>query len=258
MDNKKLIGQRINSALALRGYKQKDLAKELNVTDNTVSYFCSGSRIPNTIQIIEIAKFLEVSTDYLLGNAKEPTTDVKMQSVIQYTGLSESSLQTIMYVNKNDTYLHILNMVLSDLGFVSNFISNINLLYDSNCKICGREIEIYSFLLKRLNENFKSECDPKDSLNELHRMINDNSCIEDKLRYEREEKDFRTYKAITNFQELLNSFINDNCEQYQYREELKKEYDRTMRMLYDIKAKQTYELESKNKERNSSENDENS
>ncbi len=95
MDNKKIIGQRINSALALYGYKQKDLAKALNVTDNTISYFCKGSRTPNTIQIIEIAKFLNVSSDYLLGLTKIENTKEDMIIARKTTGLSKEAINNI-------------------------------------------------------------------------------------------------------------------------------------------------------------------
>jgi transcriptional regulator with XRE-family HTH domain len=61
------IGSHIKALLAFKGIKQKDLAKYLGVTDNTISYFCSGSRVPNAEQIIKIAEYLEVSADYILG-----------------------------------------------------------------------------------------------------------------------------------------------------------------------------------------------
>ena len=43
MDNRKVIGQRINSALAAANIKQKELAAALGVTDNTISYFSRPS-----------------------------------------------------------------------------------------------------------------------------------------------------------------------------------------------------------------------
>ncbi len=62
MDNNynEIIGQRINAALALSNIKQKELAKELGVKDNVVSYWCSGKRTPNTEQIIKISKMLNI------------------------------------------------------------------------------------------------------------------------------------------------------------------------------------------------------
>lgn len=63
----KELGARIAVALKLNGLKQKDLAKELGVSCSTVSYWCSGGRVPNVRQLYEIARRLNVSADYLLG-----------------------------------------------------------------------------------------------------------------------------------------------------------------------------------------------
>lgn len=122
MDNKKIIGQRINSALAKKDLKQKDLAQHLGVTDNTVSYFCSGNRTPNTSQIIEIAKFLEVSTDYLLGLAQEPTTDKDFNYVCEYTGLSSEAVIALI-----DMREHRETRAFSDL--LSCLLSHPNFMY---------------------------------------------------------------------------------------------------------------------------------
>ena len=84
-----LIGKRINETLAIKDVKQKDLAKAIGVTDNTISYFVSGKRTPNTEQIIEIAKFLNVSADYLLGLSSNMTTDTELQAVCEYIGLDD-------------------------------------------------------------------------------------------------------------------------------------------------------------------------
>lgn len=62
-----VIGNRINILLKSSGKKQKDLAEFLDVTANTVSYYVTGTRTPNVEQIINIARFFEVSTDYILG-----------------------------------------------------------------------------------------------------------------------------------------------------------------------------------------------
>lgn len=91
----KIIGQRINAALALNSIKQKELAKELGIKDNVVSYWCSGKRTPNTEQIIEIADFLNVSADYLLGLSNAATSDKDLQFVCDYTGLNKKSVEQI-------------------------------------------------------------------------------------------------------------------------------------------------------------------
>lgn len=84
-----IIGRRINTVLAEKNIKQKDLASALGVTDNTISYFVSGKRTPNTEQIIKIAKFLDVSSDYLLGLSGAKSTNEIVQKIHKYTGLDE-------------------------------------------------------------------------------------------------------------------------------------------------------------------------
>lgn len=97
MDNitKKTIGKRINNALAFRNVKQKELAKVLEISDNTVSFFCSGSRVPNHEQIIQIAKYLNVSADYLLGLTDSMTNNKDIQFICDYTGLNSSVINIL-------------------------------------------------------------------------------------------------------------------------------------------------------------------
>lgn len=97
MDNKNQISMRINSALAERGKMQKELAAAIGVTDNTISYFCSGKRTPNTNQIIAIAKYLHTSADYLLGLSNAIDADTTVQQVSKYTGLSSEAIDAIKF-----------------------------------------------------------------------------------------------------------------------------------------------------------------
>lgn len=155
MDNKKIIGQRINSALAKKDLKQKDLAQHLGVTDNTVSYFCSGNRTPNTSQIIEIAKFLEVSTDYLLGLAQEPTTDKDFNYVCEYTGLSSEAVIALI-----DMREHRETRAFSDL--LSCLLSHPNFMYLLGLLegyiVPHKETISESFAMSRAVINYKDLC----------------------------------------------------------------------------------------------------
>lgn len=90
-----IIGQRIDEALAFRNVKQKELAKELGVKDNVVSYWCSGTRTPNTQQIVQISKQLNVSADYLLGVSEAKTNNIEIKAICDYTGLSENVIENL-------------------------------------------------------------------------------------------------------------------------------------------------------------------
>lgn len=65
------IGKFIERALNEKGVSQKEIADVLGVAPNIISYFCHDKRIPNTQQVLEIANYLNVSTDYLLGYGEE-------------------------------------------------------------------------------------------------------------------------------------------------------------------------------------------
>lgn len=127
---KKTIGRKINEALASANLKQKELAKELNVTDNTVSYWCSGSRVPNTEQIIHISKFLNVSTDYLLDFTKNPTTNKDDSFITDCLGLDEKSIKLLKSING------------SDFSNAINFMMSHNRIYPllRNIKECKDEL----------------------------------------------------------------------------------------------------------------------
>lgn len=96
---RKTVGERINTLLAEQERSQKELAEVLSVRPNVISYFCKGTRTPNTEQIYQIAKFFGVSSDYLLGLSKSQTTDDFERAVCDYTGFSEKALKEVFAIN---------------------------------------------------------------------------------------------------------------------------------------------------------------
>lgn len=91
MHNKlsEIVGQRINTLLGEQNKLQKELAQYLGVKDNVISYFCSGSRIPNVEQVTRIAEFFNTTADYLLGMSAVSTRNEDIQDICSYTGLSQ-------------------------------------------------------------------------------------------------------------------------------------------------------------------------
>lgn len=146
-DLAKTIGDRINEALALRDVKQKDLAKMLGVTDNTVSYYCSGSRTPNTQQITEIAKFLNVSADWLLGLSDNRTTDQATKELCETLGLSDLAIDLLKRskISKNQPMQNLINVLTED-----HFAKS-----DKKWGVTSSFIELFSdfFTLANMNED---------------------------------------------------------------------------------------------------------
>ena len=119
--NNGIIGQRINEALAFRNVKQKELAKELGVKDNVVSYWCSGTRTPNVQQIMQISKILNVSADYLTGISEAKTNNIELKAICDYTGLTEDVIENFhaMLVEEDEENENII-----DSKFINDFLSS--------------------------------------------------------------------------------------------------------------------------------------
>ena len=58
----RLKGLRLKSEMT-----QDELAKKINISTSTISFYESGAREPNLSTLISLAKIFNVSTDYLLG-----------------------------------------------------------------------------------------------------------------------------------------------------------------------------------------------
>ena len=64
-----MIGKRINTLRKENDLLQKDLAQKLSLSQQTISLYEAGKREPDYETLNIIAKFFNVSTDYLLGNS---------------------------------------------------------------------------------------------------------------------------------------------------------------------------------------------
>lgn len=57
-----------------KGLTQAELGKILGVSPSTIGMYEQGRRTPDKDALIAISNYFNVSTDYLLGNEKEPDT----------------------------------------------------------------------------------------------------------------------------------------------------------------------------------------
>lgn len=63
----------LKSLMDERGINQKWLAEAANTTEATISRYVNGIHQPNILLVVEIAKALNVSVDYLLGTTSIPS-----------------------------------------------------------------------------------------------------------------------------------------------------------------------------------------
>lgn len=61
------LGKTIRELRQDRGLTQTELAQKLSTTQDTISLWELDKSLPNVLELIALAKFFNVSTDYLLG-----------------------------------------------------------------------------------------------------------------------------------------------------------------------------------------------
>ncbi|MDE6373348.1 MAG: helix-turn-helix domain-containing protein [Clostridia bacterium] len=63
----KQFGEKVKKELKTQGKMQKDLCEYLGVKKSTMSQWLNDVNEPSMQIVVKIAKYLKVSTDYLLG-----------------------------------------------------------------------------------------------------------------------------------------------------------------------------------------------
>lgn len=96
------ISQRLADLRRERGETQEQLAAAIGETRALVRNWETDQSEIRHPAIIKLAKHFKVSSDYLLGLVDEKTPDTDKRSVMSYTGLSESALDSLLFFKKSD------------------------------------------------------------------------------------------------------------------------------------------------------------
>lgn len=68
------FGERLKETLEQRDITQKSFAVKLNVSESAISDYVNNRRLPNLLLIVDFAKELDVSIDYLLDYHPDPNS----------------------------------------------------------------------------------------------------------------------------------------------------------------------------------------
>lgn len=99
MENiKKVIADRLDILMVeaeKHGKNQKQISIETDIPSNSLSQYHNGSREIRAYNLIKLAKYFNVSTDYLLGLTDVKSTSLDVQQICKLIWLSEEALKTI-------------------------------------------------------------------------------------------------------------------------------------------------------------------
>lgn len=132
------IASRIKQRLVDLDLQQKDIIDALGVPKSTVSEWVKKNekRTPNTEYLIELAKCLNCSVDYLVGTTDVATSDKDLQFICDYTGLDEKSIRilntdinniphlanVLNFTNNAIHYMQVFAFRIADYEFDKNYI----------------------------------------------------------------------------------------------------------------------------------------
>ena len=85
-----MIADKIKILREKRGITQAELANRLGITRSGVNAWEMGISVPSTQYVVTLAKFFEVSTDYLL--------DLPRTATISVEGLSEREISSLVEI----------------------------------------------------------------------------------------------------------------------------------------------------------------
>ena len=182
MDNElsKTIGERINTLLAKNEVKQKDLAEWTGIKpENTISYFCSGKRMPNTSQLKKIAEYFNTTTDYLLGLSPSPSNEVAYIELTELTGLSDEAIEQLWEEYKggwrgdNNQANDIMNRFIQE-GYLGQLVGEMADYADNLSSHIAYLTEIYQSAYKQY------EIYALERMKQLSQIVNDNEVSVDK------------------------------------------------------------------------------
>ena len=191
--NTKTTGERISSLRKEKGLKQIDLAKELNVSRQIISYYETGTRMPNVEDIVILSEILNTSTDYLLGLSDAETNDKDIQFICDYTGLNESSVRTLNRF-KDVCDFNFLNSMILNLSFTSE-IDDYRDYLEIERKYVNGSMETFNQYFS--NKYNLSEDMARDAKKQLHRCL---ECID--------AIDLKYFRLIERFKDRLNEFTS--------------------------------------------------
>ena len=135
MELKEILSKRLETLIEKKKDEnyQNSIPKQadgMGIPYPTLVKYINGKAECPASNIIKIARYYGVSTDYLLGNSPNPTTDEKLQGVCKYTGLSQKAVENLIE-NANRTDIRYISFLL-EYGFLRGFFNEFSLYVNSD------------------------------------------------------------------------------------------------------------------------------
>lgn len=155
-----MIGERLKQLRIKKGLKQQELADMFGLSSGTISFYESEQRKPDIDFIVAIAKYFDVSTDYLLGLTN--AIDKENIDISKVTGLNDFSLTILEQSLKetNNAAAEVIDTVICG----GDFLRLVNLINDKNEKKPTIDIDWSDICDKKLSDIFDMDIEQRTTI----------------------------------------------------------------------------------------------
>lgn len=177
MTTTEIFAERLRELRNDNGISLKELANLLETTAQSLSLYERAERTINIDLLYKIAKYFDVSADYLLGLANSKTSDITAKAICEYTGLNDKAVESLATYNNPDFLDFILSDVISNEEKETRHKTVLDKINITNDFIASDHFwDIVAFILKldTLSEQWE-----KATINSIRAEINE----DDKARY---------------------------------------------------------------------------
>lgn len=127
-----ILAVRLRQLMYGSGTTQQELAEKTGCSRQAIAQYMDGSNAPNIDKLILIAEFFNVSIDYLVGKDKEQTEEELVQSIVNYTGLDENSIEALQTIKNSKKSINSITLnpprIQSTMQILNKLISDGTLL----------------------------------------------------------------------------------------------------------------------------------
>ena len=117
--SKNEFGNRLRKRRLAAGFlRQQDLADAIGVTTASISYYESGTRMPDAESLAKITQVLDCTADYLTQREDAPTHT--LADIVEATGLSHEAIAKLVSAEKDPPL-----SIVKDDNFIAHFISEL-------------------------------------------------------------------------------------------------------------------------------------
>lgn len=124
MDTLSTFANRFKKLREERGLSQSDLAKELNISRGSVSFYENGSRSPDIKVLADICNYFHVTSDYMIGLSDNKT--IESSNIGVEIGLTDEAINVLKSKKSNKFYTIVLSYLIVQedcLKYLLNYLA---------------------------------------------------------------------------------------------------------------------------------------